>query len=329
MSQKWKDAIIKVLHKKGDRSNCNNLRAISLLSHVGTVLAKTITHRLSAFCEANDILPEEQCRFRPGRSTVCMLFVVRRLQGRRRRIPVYMCFVAPQKACDSVDREMPWQVLAWAEIPAEMIAAIRRSHVGMRARVRIDDGGLSDWWTGTQGLQGCTIKDPVIMENLVYLKEDMGATEEGLLDRVRRAVWGMLYADDTLVVSKSAEGLARMMTVIVEVFREFGLTVSEKKTETLLMRVKEKKPSPPPLPPLAIEAAGLLFAGAVARQRMGDFQAANVWRVGGGGGSGKGMSGVELAGVLERLQDVRSHARLHSSPAVCLRSPEIGVDRGG
>ena len=49
---------------------------------------------------------------------------------------------------------------------------------------------------------------------------------------VRRSVWGMLYADDAGIVSKSAEGLAKVMTVIVTVFEAAGLTVSEKKTET-------------------------------------------------------------------------------------------------
>ena len=51
---------------------------------------KIITNRLSAYCEANDILPEAQCVFRPGRSTVCMLFVMRRLQelARRRKMPL-------------------------------------------------------------------------------------------------------------------------------------------------------------------------------------------------------------------------------------------------
>lgn len=65
------------------------------LSHVGKVPVKIITNRLSAFCEVNNILPEEQGRFRPGRSTVCMLLVVRRSQElkRRRKIPIYMCFV--------------------------------------------------------------------------------------------------------------------------------------------------------------------------------------------------------------------------------------------
>ena len=69
----------------------------------------------------------------------------------------------------------------------------------------------------------------------------------------------MLYADDAGVVSKSAEGLARMMTIVVEVFGEFGLTVSEKKTETLLLRVKEEQPATSP-PPLIIEAAGQRYA---------------------------------------------------------------------
>ena len=50
---------------------------------------------------------------------------------------------------------------------------------------------------------------------------------------VRRAVWGMLYADDAGVVSTSPRGLTRMMGVIVVTCQEFGLTVSEKKTEAM------------------------------------------------------------------------------------------------
>ncbi len=98
---------IKVLYEKGDRSNGNIFRGISPLPHVGKV-AKVITNRLSAFCEANDILPEEQRGFRPGRSTVCMLFVVRCLQelARRMRIPMYMCSVDLHNAYDSVDRQL-------------------------------------------------------------------------------------------------------------------------------------------------------------------------------------------------------------------------------
>ena len=101
-------------------------------------------------------------------------------------------------------------------------------------------------------------EDDKILKDLVYLEEEAGVGAGTPLERARRAVWGMLYADDAGVVSRSQEGLTRMMTTIVEVFGEFVLTVSEKKTETLLMRAPEKQPKKggPPPPPLVIEAAG-------------------------------------------------------------------------
>ena len=63
----------------------------------------------------------------------------------------------------------------------------------------------------------------------------------------------MLCADDAAIVPKSAEGLAKMMTVIVTVFEAAGLTVSEKKTETVLLRTTDQASC---TPPLVIEAAG-------------------------------------------------------------------------
>ena len=78
--QKWKDAVITVLHKKSDKTECGNYRGTSLVSHADKVLLKVVARRLSAYCEAKGLLPEEQCRFRPNRSTTDMMFVVGRLQ---------------------------------------------------------------------------------------------------------------------------------------------------------------------------------------------------------------------------------------------------------
>ena len=77
--QQWKDAVITVRHKKGDKTECGNYRGISLVSHAGKVLLKVVARRLSAYCEAKGLLPEEQCGFRPDRSTTDRMFVVRRL----------------------------------------------------------------------------------------------------------------------------------------------------------------------------------------------------------------------------------------------------------
>ena len=254
VSPQWKDAAITVLHKNGDKTKCGNYRGISLVSHAGKVLLKVVARRLSAHFEAKGLLPEEQCGFRRDRSTTDMMFVVHRLQeiGRKAGVSLFMCFIDLQKAYDTVDRPLLWQVLTCIGVPPQMKAVIRQFHDGMRACVQPDDGVCSDWFEGEQGLrQGCVLspllfniffaavlrvvfqrfsEEPAILAELVRLKKpstSMGP--EPVMDYVRHAVWGMLYADGAYIVSRSSQGLAKMMEVIVEVCRAFALTVSAKK----------------------------------------------------------------------------------------------------
>ena len=55
---RWRDAAIKVLHKKKDRTECGNCRGIPLVAHAGNAIFKIVATRLSAYCEARDLLPE-------------------------------------------------------------------------------------------------------------------------------------------------------------------------------------------------------------------------------------------------------------------------------
>ena len=63
---------------------------------------------------------------------------------------------------------------------------------------------------------------PHILTGLVYLDGEGVGQNAKRLDRARSAVWAMLYANDAGTLFKSAEGLAKMMTVIVNVFDAAG-----------------------------------------------------------------------------------------------------------
>ena len=229
MPQQWKNAIIMVLHKKKDRTECGNYRGISLVAHAGKILLKIIARRLSEYCERVEILPEEQSGFRLNRSTTDMMFMIRRFQelARKKRIPLYVCFIGLTKAYDSVDRTLLWTVLTRFGVSQNIISVIRQFQDGMRACVRLDDRVYSRWFTVEQGLrQGCVLvpllfniffvavmnvastrfkADKSIMDALVHLRKKRGAGERGEATAgesvLATPLWGMLYAYDAGVVS--------------------------------------------------------------------------------------------------------------------------------
>jgi hypothetical protein len=72
-------AKIKTLcNNKGDRSDCNSYRSISLLIIVGKVFARVILARQQTL--AARVYHESWCRFSAERSTIDMIFSVRQLQ---------------------------------------------------------------------------------------------------------------------------------------------------------------------------------------------------------------------------------------------------------
>ena len=157
-----KGVVPTMFYKKKDRTECGNyyFRGVSLVAHADKVHLKIVVTRLSAYCEARNMLPEEQCGFHPHRSTTDTMSAVRRLQelGRKARVPLFLCFIDLQKAYDSVDRTLLWQVLARFGVPPQMIEVICQFDDGVRACVRNDDGQCSEEFEVAQGLrQGCVL----------------------------------------------------------------------------------------------------------------------------------------------------------------------------
>ena len=75
LPQQWRNAnIIHIYKQNGDRAECGNSRGISLLFVAGKVLVKIMLTRLLEHV-VDLVLPESQCGFQRGRSTIDMIFV--------------------------------------------------------------------------------------------------------------------------------------------------------------------------------------------------------------------------------------------------------------
>lgn len=73
----WNEVIIIPIHKKGDKTKCENYRGISLLNSAYKVFAKILLNRLTPYAEEN--LGRYQCGFRMERSTIEQLSVIGQL----------------------------------------------------------------------------------------------------------------------------------------------------------------------------------------------------------------------------------------------------------
>ena len=61
--QRWRDAVMNILHRKKDKVDCGNYRGISLLTHARRSLLNVVATRVGAYYIAKELLLEGQCGF--------------------------------------------------------------------------------------------------------------------------------------------------------------------------------------------------------------------------------------------------------------------------
>lgn len=246
--------ICSLYKNKGDRSDCNSYRGISLLTSPGKVFARILLNRLTPLSE--DILPETQFGFRPNRGTCEAIFSIRQLQEKSREQgqPLYLCFVDLEKAFDSVPREALWVVLTKLGCTDKFVRMIRLLHDDMRCCVSVQ-GEYSEFFTVSCGVkQGCVLAPTLFaLYFAVVVRDALQTLSEGIRIRFRTDGGGvfnlarlkshtkvshvtiteMMYADDLCFVAESSEGLQKLMSSLDESCRKFGLKISVKKTEVM------------------------------------------------------------------------------------------------
>jgi len=77
LPEEWKESIIVPIHKKGDKTDFNNYRGISLLPTTYEILSNILLSRLIPY--AKEIVGDHQCGFRRNRSTTDHTFCIRQI----------------------------------------------------------------------------------------------------------------------------------------------------------------------------------------------------------------------------------------------------------
>ncbi|KAI8490935.1 hypothetical protein Bbelb_313540 [Branchiostoma belcheri] len=257
-----KNAVITVLYKKGDRSDCGNYRGIALLSSAGKILARMLLNRLLPLSE--EILPETQSGFRPSRGTIDMIFSARQIQEKctEQRQPLFMAFIDLTKAFDSLNREALWKILKRFGCPDKFITILRLLHDQMTAKVLCNGSETESFTIKTGVKQGCilapTIFDIYLLAVLTLIKDRLppGVTiryrYDGSIFNLRRlnavtkvqrvVAHDLQYADDCKLVAHQAQHLQDTLDLFNSAYKLLGLTTNKSKTKVMIQPAPGQQP---------------------------------------------------------------------------------------
>lgn len=237
----WSQSFIAPIFKKGDPNDCNNYRGISVGSTLGKLYAIILEKRITAWAEGRGLRARGQAGFRNDYRTIDNAFVLQTLIEKSKFSPLgpnklYTCFVDFSKAFDTIPRDLLWKRLEEIGLSNEMIMAVKSMYANVLSCVKTPTG-FTEFFTCTRGVrQGCPLSPLLFglyideLENIL-LRQPRACDAPAVQDTL---VPSLMYADDIVLLSKTKQGLQKMLDSLAQFADERELVVNLSKTNVVI-----------------------------------------------------------------------------------------------
>lgn len=231
--KEWYNSEVILLFKKGDRTNIENYRPISLLSHLYKVLTKILTNRLTA--KLDFYQPVEQAGFRKGYSTIDHLYTVKTLIEKctEYNVPVHMAFVDFHKAFDSVETWSLLESLDNARVDSRYTQIIKNIYENATLQVKIDDTTKTSKIPLKRGVrQGDNISPKLFTLALETAFKSINWEKRGInIDGL--CLSHLRFADDIVLMATNTNELRDMLQELNQASNIIGLKMNMNKTKIM------------------------------------------------------------------------------------------------
>ena len=228
----WARMLVTPIHKKGDKLNPGNYRAISLLSIPGKVFSRILLNRMKLKTE--EATGESQFGFRPGRGTVDAIFIVRQVieKAQEHRVPLHFNFVDFKAAFDTVWRKALWKMMIAIGIDPKIVRIIESLYNETECAVVID-GQLTEWFAVKIGLrQGCLLSPTLFNIFLEFVMKKLKSLDSTLKLHDSLSI-DIRYADDTTLLSAIFEKLHLSTSQLENACQKWGMKINGAKCKII------------------------------------------------------------------------------------------------
>ena len=254
--EQWVQGIIIPIYKgKGDTTQCDNYRGITLLSCVSKLFTSILNKRLTTFIDDNEILLANQAGFRKSHSTLDHCFVLKSLidlflHNKKR---LYVAFIDFRKAFDSVWRSGLWEKLLSQNVDGKIFRIVTNLYSQIKSCVmNRETGERSNFFGSFSGVRQGENLSPLLFSLFVndleeFLKQngcrplELPVGNDGLTLTMYLKIFVLLYADDTVLLSETRDGLKQSLLALEMYCNQWKLSVNSEKTKIMIFQ-KRKRP---------------------------------------------------------------------------------------
>ena len=234
----WSMGEVIPLHKKGDRSNVDNYRGITLLSAFGKLFSRLLNNRLTGWAEKYAVLIEAQAGFRENMCTADNIYVLHGLTTHllNNNKQLYCSFIDFSKAFDYVVRDILWFKLIKYGVRGKMLDIIMSMYKNIKSRVKLDNKLSQEFSCMTGVRQGECLSPILFALYLNDLEQELITRGADGVDTGLLKLFLLLYADDIIIFSESASGLQNGLNILHDYCQKWKLTVNVDKSKVMVFR---------------------------------------------------------------------------------------------
>lgn len=222
--------VIAILKSGKPAHDASNYRPISLLNATGKILERIIVHRLNAFVEAKNLLPDFQFGFRSGHSTTHQAVRIKQFVAaeKSRKKSTGMVLLDIEKAFDSIWHDGLIFKLIDMKFPSYLISLIESFIKGRKFAVHVNNA-VSSEIPIPAGLAQGTCLSPVLYALFV-----------ADIPRGSDAMQIALFADDTAIYTSARRSniivsrLNNSLTRLQQYFHKWKIKINSAKTHAIL-----------------------------------------------------------------------------------------------